>query len=184
MPAKSVGPITPPDPPPFTRAQTFRWMELIKVDPWWASQMPVGIVPLQSALGLPHRHDFREVIRPGDRHYTPGMIDRISRIIPKIESRHVCFPHKVMGWRKPGELDTKFIFLEPVPLGINRICISHNWSLWAFCLSCGNNKFMPVMMNGKKHVACYNCIPPDQYRALGATMEKGSLIHEALKKYY
>lgn len=110
---------------------------------------------------------------------------KIGYVIPDIECRKLVFPDTTPSGKK-GVFAPKFLWLEPPnPLPrIPKLDKESAWSLWACCQTCGKNKFLPIIMNAEPHIACYYCIPPHQYRPIGATRVNRSLIHPALKKHY
>lgn len=168
----------PPIPPPFNRAGTLRWLAHIKSDAWWQSQMPIPMARLDAVLGLADGW-ISHMLAIHPKFPMTNAVPRISQIIPAIERRRLAFP-------EGKNLSPKFLWIDPPfdPPLINRLALASAWSLWATCQFCGDNQFLPVVIDGKPHVACYTCIKPDQYRAIGAVAVKKSLIHEALKKFY
>lgn len=56
------------------------------------------------------------------------------------------------------------------------------WSLFSRCRTCGNNRYLPIIMNEENYAACYHCLPPSQYPALGAVRQDGSLLLYALQE--
>lgn len=170
----------PPNPAPLNRQQTWRWLAHVKSDDWWRSQMPVSYSAISLILGLPETW-IANMMAGDPTRITTRVIPKIARLIPDIESRKLCFPKLKTGPRK-GIITPKYLWLNPEETIIPRL--SRAWSLWARCGACGNNKFLPVVIDAKPHVACYHCLPPSQHRAIGAVWIKNNLVHEALKKYY
>lgn len=176
--------LTPPKPPPVGWDETFLWLHHIKTDHWWVTQMPIRIYCLEKALGFTLNY-IGDILNGGKRSYPQQVIPKIGTAIPEIEERSLVFPRDLRN-HSPGETGTKFLRLKiPAdPPAIAKVSPESAWSLWARCLTCGSNKFLPVMIDCKPFVACYHCLPPSQHRTIGATETKKSLIHEALKKYY
>lgn len=176
----------PPDPPPFDYEQTLRWLEYVKRDDWWQSQMPVSTGALDAVFGL-YRKSIHQMLRGRAKATSRPVMEKIARVIPDIESRKLVFPEANKCQAFAGKvLAPRFVWLDlpAINVEISRLSAESAWTLWARCHSCLSNTFLPVAIDGKPHVACYSCLPPSQYRALGATAVKKSLIHEALKKYY
>jgi hypothetical protein len=167
----------PPVTPPFTHAEVEVWLEHIKKDFWWKNQMPISVTALALALNTTE-NNLKKCLKYRGKVELERALTQIARIIPDIEARRIAFPARSNSQRGVPN----FFHLEPQPCNISRL--SDNWSLWARCLSCGGNKFLPVEIDGKPHVACYHCLPPSQYRSFGGKPVQKSLIHEALKKYY
>lgn len=95
------------------------------------------------------------------------ILEKMGFLIPKVEDRELVFT-------------SDFHYITPEnPIFLAKL--AKNWSLWARCVICGDNKFLPLEIDGKEHVACYHCFPPGQYKSIGGARVKKSLIHEALK---
>lgn len=156
-------------PSPYSLEQTKRWVEFVKRDYWYRSQMRVTPYNLSIALGT-------NITEMGE-----GAVRKISHLIPKILSREIIFLS--CKGRKPNGLKvTPFLWILDHPHTIQRLCKVQHWSIKAKCASCGDYKFLPVAMNGETHVACYHCIPPSQYKSIGAQLIERSLINDAGKK--
>lgn len=169
-----------PDPAPYSNAQVRQWMAHVAADAWYRHQMPISHASLSAACGYMKN---MLALSCASRH-TPATLDRVARVINSIEARRLCFL-KYGGGGKDKTLRT-FYWLE---LPVTRPCIrpldrETAWSLWAYCDRCGSNKFMPIRIQGddRPSVACYSCLPPDQYPSIGAVPAPHSLIHQALKK--
>ncbi len=177
---KERKPDPPLNPPIYDRKAALRWLEFTKRDEWWQSQMPVSVFALESALDKPGR--LKDALA-GDTN-PDTILALLGHLIPDIEARKVVFPKIGRGRPKKGEEPTPR-YLRLFPLSTPFIPkLSSNWSLWARCITCGGNKFLPVMIGWTSHAACYHCLPPDQYPSIGAKGIKTSLIHEALKEWY
>lgn len=145
--------------------------------------MPMSEFAFSAALNISSHH-FGNCL-----HHRKGCNDltlfrKMSFVIPDIEMRKLVFPDTTSTGKK-GTIP-KFLRLEPpepYPC-IPKIDKAAAWSLWARCQTCHGNKFLPMMMNGQAHVACYYCVPPHQYAPIGATRVNRSLIGPDLKKYY
>lgn len=135
-------------------------------DYWFRHEMPISFKKLLRAIN--YKYHMLE-----KQEQAPSII---LPLIPAVENRRIVFIKDSPGyvWLMPPDL----------PPRINKLSRIECWSMFARCLSCDGNKFLPVMMGGKEHAACYGCIPPSQYRALGAKPIERSLICEAAKKYY
>lgn len=181
----------PTRPPPVSmnnfahsREKILLWLRYIKNDPWWKSQMPVTDAALAKIIGMT-KSNFSESMNHVRGHSDRVICKKIGLLIPDIEARKICFP-EIIQFGDKGTSTPKFLWLDP-PDQAPRICqlsLETAWSLWACCASCGDNKFLSVMLNDSPYVACYKCLPPNQYPAVRATAVKKSLIHAALKKYY
>jgi hypothetical protein len=135
-------------------------------------------------LKIDHR-EFYWAIRNKSGYLESSILQKIGKIIPYIETRRLCFPKIGQGQVRAGEVVPRFIWLTPeLTKRIPKYDDETAWSIWACCNRCQRNQFLPVIINGKPSVACYYCLPPSQYLALGAKPVKKSLIHEALKKFY
>lgn len=173
----------PCDPAPLSLEATRQWLEHVRADAWYASQMPIGMQALGEAIGRPTALKTRGPANP----WYAGLLDAVARVIPDIEARLLIFP--VIGRGKPrGDERRPPRFLWTVApaaqLYIRRLSPLSGWTLHAKCASCGGNRFLPVGMGNGSCVACYQCLPPNQYYALGATPMNVSLIMRAARRYY
>lgn len=160
-----------PEAPLYSHAQTLRWLELVDNDPWWQHQQPVTRSALAFACGYMEKGSVGRAKSLGI-----AALGKISRLIPEIEARRLCF------FRPPSA--ERFIWIDPPPVRhVERLTSA--WDLSAICAACGCNKFLPVNIRGddKSYAACYSCMPPGQYPAIGAGLLNFSLIHQALKTY-
>lgn len=175
---KPVEDYTPPVPPPFNREATLHWLEKVKHDDWWKTQMPIPRDSLGAVLGL-YPGELAVMLNNDAKKRLDATLPRISRLIPDIEARKLVFPPTKRG----KTTITKFLWLEPPPPPkIGKL--SQAWSFWACCSSCGGNRFLPIAIDMRPHVACYNCLHPTQYPAIGATRIYRSLIHEVMPSFY
>lgn len=148
--------VAPQAPAVISKTYAARWFAQAMKDPWYKSQMPILKKVVLSAIGLT----------------CFGSIDRAAKLIPSIENRNLIF------------LKDRFIWMDPqVILKINRLTPVAFWSLFARCLSCGGNKFLPVEIDQKEKAACFLCLPPSQYPSIGAKPIKRSLIADSVKEY-
>lgn len=182
--------IRPPKASETDREKTRLWLQHIKSDDWWQSQMPIPESRFADVIGIGRMSIWRGLRNTGTYRHTPAL-NHISRLVADIERRKLVFPQSAccLGLkerRKKENHPPRFLWLEPPenPPQICKISNESSWSLWACCLSCGNNKFLPIMLGEKPQVACYHCIKPDQYRSFGAVPVKKSLIHAFLKTLY
>lgn len=145
----------------MSNATTKLWLDRTMSDEWYASQMPISRNALKKAMGVGGIFNDEP---------TNNAWRALQSLIPKIENREVIF--------MPGH---EVIVRLPEEKRIQRK-LSAGWSLDGWC-GCGSNKYLPVMIE-KEYAACFICIPPSQYRAIGATPIKRSLILDAMKNYY
>lgn len=145
----------------MSHAEAKRWLDRMMSDEWYASQMPISRRALTKAAGVQGIFNYEP---------TKNAWKALEAVIPKIENREVIFI--------PGDA-----FVVREPSGQWSVAkLTSRWSIDNRC-NCGCNQFLPVMIE-KEYAACYHCIPPSQYPAIGAKLIKRSLIHDAMKNYY
>jgi len=158
-------------------AQTRKWLHHVWSDFWWEHEMPITGGALSLACGY-----TTSVLKPSEvKRMGPTRFRVVSRIIPEIEARRLCFQPK------KNIRNDRFLWIEPPPKRvIQKLSPKDQWNLSAHCVGCGKNQFLPVEISGddKPYVACYHCLAPDQYRSFGGELVSNSLIHEALKNYH
>lgn len=137
---------------------TLRWYERAQRDPWFLKEMPISLAVMRESGLYPPRMKITE------KNYAP-----LCRHIADIEERRLA----VIGGRP--------IWLEPPASPPRVIRLASVWTLYCRCLFCDGNKFLPVQMNGADPIlaACYTCLPPSQYPALGAKPVAYSMIAQA-----
>jgi len=150
--------------------QTHKWLNHAYADFWYKHQMPITGRLLDDCLGLTNVYRYKRPYTWGD-----DTVLKLARLIPEIERRAVIFTKA--KYRKPAQIYVS----EPPKLAPKIKKISSVWSLYATCLSCGDNQFLPVMME-KPYVACYHCIDPKEYKALGGRLIDESIITTALEQ--
>lgn len=144
-------------------ASTKLWLERALADDWYESQMPITQQHLDHAVG------FRAFRSMKDEPSTNAW-KALEKVIPKIEDRTIIFMPSSKMIVRDSFMRTALKKLSP------------HWSIDGRC-ACGSNQYLPVMLE-KEYYACYHCIPPSQYPALGAKPVDRSLIHDAMKNYY
>lgn len=164
-------------PNPYDLEETKRWLAHVKSDFWWQHQMPISGYALSFACGY-----STDMLSPRAGGFGPKTLARVSRVIDDIETRKICFL-PTQGFFKKGTRPRNFVWVEPRTKMIGRLVQEKFWDIWATCAACGHNQFLPIRIFGEErpYVACYQCIPPDQHRSIGAILVEKSLIHEALK---
>lgn len=163
------------------RQEVRRWLMMIQRDPWYKSQMPVTIKGIGKIAGGHRVHIMRRIITELDSiRPMHALVQRIAELMKKLDKREIVF------YRGNAGKAAQFCWLTPPQFCpfIKPFCLEEEWSLFARCTTCANNKFMPITTNGenKNYAACYCCIPPSQYKALGVKLTKKSLLLEALAK--
>lgn len=175
-----------PEPPPYDIARSMAWYKHTRSDTWWQSQMPINPLFLLAVCGSVNRREAN-ALRDYKTAPSNAIMKKIGFLIPKIESRELVFPHVPVGAPRKNEYRApQYLFID-APLStrcISRLSPGSAWALHARCITCRGNKFLPIEIDGKPHVACYQCLPPSQYKSIGATAVDKSLIHEALKVFY
>lgn len=157
--------------PPLDQEQVIEWWKNMRLDDWWQSQMPVPRVTISELLNLTPRALSYAL----EQRHGAATLSKLSVLIPSIENRTLVFPKNTYApylW-----------FVLPTEKIIDKLSKEPAWSLWARCAHCGDNKFIPIILNGEDHVACYHCFGEGHYRPIGGRRVKKSLIHEALKNY-
>ena len=158
-------------------------MRLIR-DPWHKSQMPVTVNGICRVTG-DRKVNVLGFFRELKNEPAFPLTQRLGKIMAAVRERTLVFyqSDKIIK-SQTGIAPMTFLWLKP-PQPEPRLAAmvpEEEWSLFARCFLCLNNKFMPAKIGGRPHAVCYRCIPPSQYRALGVTLTKKSLIREALVK--
>lgn len=174
-----------PEQPIMNYVEVKYWLAHIKNDHWWQTQMPISYAALSDAVGI-ERKTFVNMIENKRTYRDVFALKALAPVIISIEKREVCFPevkNSPLRGAPPIPRLLRVMPRDPVPL-ISRLSQGSAWSLWATCFNCRNNKFLPIIIDHKPYVACYHCLPPSQYRAIGAAPVMRSLIHEVLRAFY
>lgn len=138
------------------------WLRHAQNDFWYQHQMPIFSLAVSRMAG--YKDDKYDSIVEDSSWL------RLEPFLPDIESRRVIF-------RKYR------FYVTDLPPCVLVQKINSRWQLNAVCTSCGGNKFLPAKIE-KEYAMCYDCIPPSQYKPLGATLLKNSFIDEYIEKTY
>lgn len=139
---------------------------------WFQWEMGVTTAMLARALDI--RADAVTEFRDA-KNTSAKLIERLDDLKHKIARREAVFAAKEgIIYLFPPEKTYHNALLVRF---LNEIS---EWNLYAYCRQCGKNQYLPIIMNDENYAACYHCIPPSQYRILGAERQDGSLIRYAL----
>jgi hypothetical protein len=89
--------------------------------------------------------------------------ERLIKIIAWIEQGRLRFRRHGQGW-----VDEYRMPPDPLPPPQPRLIESEAWNEWARCSSCGGNRWALGEIAGRRHKLCGHCLPPSQWRAIGA----------------
>lgn len=143
-------------------------------DLWHKTQMPISINAVARCVGGDKDNIRKRILLENSDSKSEALCQKIGHLIQAVEERRLVFFKTKSG--------IEHHWLEPInETKINPLSTEAEWSVFARCKVCQKNKFMPVVMHGKNHALCYQCIPPSQYKALGATLLKKNLIQNALQ---
>lgn len=160
---------------PYSLPETLGWIERAMKDRWYKSQMPVTWQAVDALI----EGGLRDT---EGREMNVAALSAFGRMIDLIENREIIFLKRKSS--HPGK--PFFIHLHPAPAHkfLNKMSPWQLWDIGAHCLSCGGNKWMPVMIDDDPCVLCYDCLPPEQYKSIRAASLGFSLIDEYAKQYY
>lgn len=173
------------NPTAYTSQEARIWLRRLRNDYWWQTEMPLTWDALDNVIG--------KIVFNGGKSecMTDNSFRQLANVIDPIENRIVCFPirklnnlNNMTGGDRNARRRPILVYPEVLNREISKLSLFSSWSLHARCLSCKGNKFLPVRIDGREHVACYCCIPPSQYKTIRAVSLKVKLIDEELKKYY
>lgn len=161
------------------RYEVRKWLMMMQKDPWYRTQNPVTIQGIATITNSHRVNIIKRIISESDpNRKMPELVQRIYAVMRKIENREIVFCQT--------GINSGFMFLWLTPPHqcpyISPFSLEQEWSIFARCKTCGENKFMPVSRKPHNYALCYRCIPPSQYKPLGVTLTKKSLIREALVK--
>lgn len=147
-------------------AEVKHWLVALKNDPWY----DIEPVPTNSKAFLDIVGISKQAINFGaygiSQHGSkvgPKVISALSPIMDKIESGEMVFVRPRTVWHavtlaRPGGP------ARAQPRLVERV--DYNW--WRRCVACQGRRYAMVSIHGQHHAACWHCIPPDQYRQMGA----------------
>jgi hypothetical protein len=147
------------------------WMNRAQNDTWYKSQLPINHKTVAHIVGYKNSGNMKKFLT-GEWAIIPVIADRWRRAIVRIENRHII-------WDKE-----QFMNLDPPekPPKIHRLSPEEKWSPFVACVSCGGNKWLPVLMDVKPCVVCYTCLPPSQFESLGALWTYRNLFSGFIKE--
>jgi hypothetical protein len=150
------------------------WFGRARTDYWYKTQMPIsqGALAVVAEINQKTLWDiFSTDVMP--KHET---LEKLEATIKRIENREVVW------YRKPGQ-EYVYAHLDVRKIRPRRAKLSTNngFDVFSICASCQSNKWVPVKIDGKEHIVCYSCLPPNQWLALGATGVKRSLVKDYIE---
>lgn len=149
----------------------YRWVYYATRDEWFNAEMPASMRIIARAFGYIDAANLVLFLQGVET--AQYLCDKILDLADKIKRREAVFI------KDYGIYD---LMPEPVKMAppvLKRV----EWRMTSTCSACGNNQYLPAMMNGEPHALCYHCIKPDQYAAYGAKKIEGDgLISSALEK--
>lgn len=171
--------ITPPKKPKEAEEYSVSHHEIITKmkkmfrNSWFKHQMPVNYISFSKAVGNKDHHRMHDLITAKYINPQNELIKKCTRLTKMIEKREVVFIERA-----------GHVFLRPPEFchHIPKYCLMESWSLFARCQTCTDNKFLSVLNGDAEMVACFNCIPPSQFSAIGVKLSKRKLIEEAIIK--
>ena len=169
--------------PCLSRQEVMDWIERFRNDPWQLSEMPVTATVLASLCNM-QPITFQKIF-DGSQEISQPLCAKMTRFIPEIEERRVVWSdlQSTLQYGR-GRGKTVVLYLEPPKnvVVMPRLFPRAGWDIFVACSSCRSRKWLPVETDGKPFVACYTCLPPSQYAALGLVPSKDKLIREFVRK--
>ena len=153
---------------PFDRAAVARWWRSFPDDPWFKVE-PCILVHADFIEHTTMNRRMITIIKSGyQQHGAPiphWWLPVMAKVMGMVEGGHVAFilvtkpnAYRVAYLTAPHSLPGPQAPLLPRP--------DFNW--WARCRSCGARRFTAVRIGENPHAACWNCVPPYSYGAIGA----------------
>jgi len=174
-------------PPSFQRAEVLHWLRSLREDPWYRQFHVIvktrdkdSMKPLSDACGVScstlmfafrnesgARHGRGRNGVKKDRGMTQRTVDALGPVMRAVEDGRLIFVGGEPVWR---------IRPRPLPPPQPRLLLREDWRDWARCRTCSGSRWAAIVMGGREHAACWNCVPLDQWPALGAVKAKHQLI--------
>lgn len=166
----------------YKKSEVAHWLHFVRNDQWYLTQMPITMKNLSLSIGnsAMGRNDiYDHIINQTSDNQANNLVQKIGAMMHHLEVRDIAFYKP----KKAGQ-EYRHIWLDKPQQApqIMPLVLEEEWSLFAQCMRCQKNKFMPIKMNGRGHACCYRCIPPSQYRSIGGKLEKKSMIRDSLVK--
>lgn len=154
-------------------AEVVKWLRLLRHDPWYrmpANHIPIPALARISGVGTWALFKIMETERISAR-----STEALGAVIDAIDAGTLVF-YNGEPWHLPPDHAPRFM--------VAILCPESVWSLGSRCQACGGKRFLPVSCGGASWVACYNCMPPEQWPAIGAVVRPVELIAQELRVVY
>jgi hypothetical protein len=148
------------------------WVRYTQTNHWMKTQMPITLSNLALACGMAIKEVLHEFM--SGKRETDGSAEKILSLKEKVRRREAVFVEGHGVYWIP--------YQEPklMPPMIKRTD-EEDWHMTSTCRACSNNQYLPAEMNTDYYALCFHCIPPNQYAAIGAISQEGSMIAYALE---
>lgn len=155
-------------------SQVREWYQRWHGDHWYKTQMPMTLERLADVCEM-SVHTIRDMMGD-DILPKPETLNRVESGIEKIEER------RVIWFKQPG-YKLRMIHLVPPTSPPRRAKLSRHegFDVFSVCATCQNNKWLPLKIDDKDHIACYSCLPPAQWPSIGAFSSRRSLIRDYIR---
>lgn len=167
----------------MSRVEVLRWLHALRTDPWYREFNPVLRRGFDDAAGLAEASGLSvrtlmyamrnksgangEERKKIDRGISERTCAMLAPVIAAVENGRLKFVGGLPVWR---------IEPAPRPAPLPKLVLREDWRDWTLCRSCGGNRWAPVAIFAREHAACWFCIPPDQWPALGAVKSEHQLV--------
>jgi hypothetical protein len=129
-----------------------------RYDPELRGERRVPLAVVAALAGLSRETIYQALL--GKMNETTRVV--LSRIISWIETGQVRLRRCGQRWepefRQPP---------EPLPPPQDKLTRAEDWRDWGACRTCGGRKWSAVALHGAAWRACANCVPRDQWPAMG-----------------
>ena len=157
---------------PEVTNKAVKWLHHVHHDLWWQNETGISDAILAPILNVTTR--TLSYFRLG-QYASVALATKINEVARMLDAREavmIC--------------DHGLIYIVPGPDKPSGPLLNRNssdegeWFLTSRCQKCAKNQYLPIILNDENYAACYHCIPPKEYKSLGAISQDGSLLRYAL----
>lgn len=160
------------------------WYERARCDHWHETQLKINSYTFSACAGV-GRVGLNQYMA-GEVTPTIPILKRMEDAVGRIDRREAMW-HEKATWLSETEHTFTIITQHPpkqLPLRSKMSPDKGEFSPFSVCMSCSGNKWLAAEVDGKQHILCYSCLPPSQWKTIGAKNSGGNLIVEYLERIY
>ena len=161
-----------------------RWLADVRDDPWFRiNPVPMMSRAFKEVSGLQDvivkRLQYGYRFEDGTA-ILPATWLKLQHTVERIERGELIFvgvPARTLRYDAVALMAP-----DPLPPAQPKLTARAAYDYWAPCRSCAGRRYVGLVLGGADWAACYTCLPPVQYRAVGAAISTRRLALDMVEK--